>query len=51
MANFAPLLGQINKRLTEATRPGFKQAVIPKLAAKGLIPGIKAAVEKITRIK
>jgi DNA repair protein RadA/Sms len=29
---------QIDKRLTEAAKLGFKQAVIPKLAAKGLSP-------------
>jgi len=49
-ARFAPLAGQIDKRLTEAAKLGFKQAVIPKLAAKGLpkIPGIEVvAVEKV----
>jgi DNA repair protein RadA/Sms len=41
---------QIDKRLTEAAKLGFKQAMIPKLAAKGLakIPGIEVvAVEKV----
>jgi DNA repair protein RadA/Sms len=41
---------QIDKRLTEAAKLGFKQAVIPKLAVKGLpqIPGIEVtAVEKV----
>ena len=41
---------QIDKRLTEAAKLGFKQAVIPKLAAKGLlpIPGMEVvAVEKV----
>jgi len=49
-ARFVPRTGQINKRLTEAAKLGFKQAVIPKLAAKGLakIPGIEVvAVEKV----
>lgn len=50
MTRFAPLAGQIDKRLTEAAKLGFKQAIIPKLAAKGLspIPGIEVvAVEKV----
>ncbi len=41
---------QIDKRLTEAAKLGFKQAVIPKLAAKGLSPiaGMEVvAVEKV----
>ena len=41
---------QIDKRLTEAAKLGFKQALIPKLAAKGLapIPGIEVvALEKV----
>ena|GEM_PF-6894528 len=41
---------QIDKRLTEAVKLGFKQAVFAKLAAKGLpkIPGIEVmAVEKV----
>ena len=43
-------MGQIDKRLTEAAKLGFKQAVIPKLAAKGLPPitGMEVvAVEKV----
>jgi predicted ATP-dependent serine protease len=49
-AKAAPVPGQIAKRLTEAAKHGFKQAVIPKLAAKSLpkIPGIEVvAVEKV----
>jgi hypothetical protein len=49
-ARFVPRTGQIDKRLTEAAKLGFKQAVIPKLAAKGLakIPGMEVvAVEKV----
>ncbi len=40
---------RIDNRLTEAAKLGFKQAVIPKLAAKGLAPiaGMEVvAVEK-----
>jgi len=45
-----PLAGQIDKRLAEAAKLGFKHAVIPKLAAKGLSPiaGMEVlAVEKV----
>lgn len=50
MVGFALFARQIDKRLTEAAKLGFKHAVIPKLAAKGLakIPGMEiVAVEKM----
>jgi len=49
-ARFVTRTGQIDKRRTETAKLGFKQAVIPKLTAKGLspIPGIEVmAVEKV----